>query len=41
VPYQDQQLAALAMSRGLIPITADQMVELAGEIRDRLTLLGA
>jgi diadenosine tetraphosphate (Ap4A) HIT family hydrolase len=40
VPYQDQQLAALAMSRGLIPITADQMVELAGEIRDRLTSWG-
>jgi len=40
VPYKDQQLAALAMSRGLIPITADQMVELAGEIRDRLTSWG-
>ena len=33
VPYHEQQLTALTMSRGLLPIRTEEMRELAGEIR--------
>jgi len=33
VPYAEQQLAALAMSHGILSIPADEMTSLAGEIR--------
>ena len=36
VPYAEQQLAALSMSRGLLPIAAEEMVRLADHIRARL-----
>ncbi len=36
VAYEDQQLAALSMSRGLLPITAGGMADLAGQIRAHL-----
>jgi diadenosine tetraphosphate (Ap4A) HIT family hydrolase len=36
VPFHEQQLAALTMSRGLIPITPEEMLELAHQIRIRL-----
>jgi diadenosine tetraphosphate (Ap4A) HIT family hydrolase len=36
VPYADQQLAALAISRGILGIPADEMGRLAGEIRQEL-----
>lgn len=36
VPYREQQFAALSMSRGLIPLTPDEMLDLARQIRARL-----
>jgi diadenosine tetraphosphate (Ap4A) HIT family hydrolase len=36
VPYPEQQLAALAMSRGVLSIPADEMARLAREIREEL-----
>jgi diadenosine tetraphosphate (Ap4A) HIT family hydrolase len=36
VAYQDQQLAALSMSRGLLPISPEEMAELGRQIRARL-----
>jgi hypothetical protein len=36
VPYAEQQLAALAMSRGILSIPADEMRRLAREIREEL-----
>jgi hypothetical protein len=36
VPYREQQLAALQMSRGLVPVTPDQAMQLARQIRARL-----
>lgn len=36
VAYQDQQLAALMMSRGILDITAHEKAELAGQLRTRL-----
>jgi len=36
VPYQDQQLAALSMSRGILAIGAQEARELADQIRARL-----
>jgi diadenosine tetraphosphate (Ap4A) HIT family hydrolase len=36
VPYAEQQLAALAMSRGILSISADDMTRLAREIREEL-----
>lgn len=36
VPYADQQLTALSMSRGILPIEAQEAVELADQIRQRL-----
>jgi diadenosine tetraphosphate (Ap4A) HIT family hydrolase len=38
VAYQDQQLAALSMSRGLLPIPPEEMAELGEHIRARLTV---
>ena len=36
VPYAEQQLAALAMSRGILSIPPDEMTQLASDIRERL-----
>jgi hypothetical protein len=36
VPYHKQQLTALTMSRGQIPITPEEMLALARQIRIRL-----
>ena len=36
VPYQEQQLAALAMGRGILPIAPEEMADLADQIRTRL-----
>jgi diadenosine tetraphosphate (Ap4A) HIT family hydrolase len=36
VPYADQQLAALRMSRGILDIPPDDMLRLASDIRARL-----
>lgn len=36
VPYAEQQLAALAMSRGILSIPADDLTRLAREIREEL-----
>jgi diadenosine tetraphosphate (Ap4A) HIT family hydrolase len=36
VPYREQQLAALSMSRGLVPLTAQEALELAEAIRRQL-----
>lgn len=33
VPYQDQQLAAVSMRRGILPISAEEQTELAQQIR--------
>ena len=33
VPYQEQQLAALSMSRGILPIPPEEMAQLASRIR--------
>jgi diadenosine tetraphosphate (Ap4A) HIT family hydrolase len=35
-PYQEQQLAALSMTRGILRITAEEARELAEQIRERL-----
>jgi diadenosine tetraphosphate (Ap4A) HIT family hydrolase len=40
VAYEDQQVAALSMRRGILPIPADEMVELAQQIRTHLLELG-
>jgi diadenosine tetraphosphate (Ap4A) HIT family hydrolase len=39
VPYREQQLAALAMSSGVLRITADETLQLARDIRTRLLAL--
>jgi hypothetical protein len=39
VAYEDQQLAALAMSRGILDVDREEMAELAGRIRERLVTL--
>jgi hypothetical protein len=39
VAYDDQQLAALAMSRGILDVDREEMAELAGRIRERLVTL--
>ena len=36
VPYHEQQLAALQMSRGIIPVTPEHALQLARQIRARL-----
>jgi diadenosine tetraphosphate (Ap4A) HIT family hydrolase len=36
VPYEEQQLAALAMSRGILPISREESVQLAEQIRQRV-----
>jgi hypothetical protein len=38
VVYADQQLAALSMTRGLLPIPPVEMAQLAQQIRARLRL---
>ena len=39
VPYPEQQLAALVMSRGILAIPPAEMAALAGQIRARLLAL--
>ena len=39
VPYHEQQLAALQMSRGIIPVTPEHALQLARQIRARLVTL--
>jgi diadenosine tetraphosphate (Ap4A) HIT family hydrolase len=36
IPYREQQLAALAMSRGIVRVTPDEALDLARRIRARL-----
>ena len=40
VAYEEQQLAALSMRRGILPIPADEMLALAQQIRTHLLELG-
>jgi diadenosine tetraphosphate (Ap4A) HIT family hydrolase len=36
VPYEEQQLVALSLSRGVLPITSEEMADLAARVRNEL-----